>query len=353
MTRTAQDTQRDAQVAAFLRRAGWEAAERAPLAGDASNRRYDRLRHADHGAAVLMDAPPERGEDIRPFAALTFLLRGRGFSAPEIYAGDESEGFLLLEDLGDDLFAAVTRQRPAVEAELYEQAIDLLVDLHGQPAPEAAEGMGVVLPLDPYDGAVLRREAALLTEWYLPGALGAPTPPDLAAEFDALVDAACAGVANSRETLVLRDYHAENLIWRPERAGAQRVGLLDYQDALVGHPAYDLVSLLEDARRDVAAPLSEAMLARYLDRSGREAEPFYAAYAALGAQRNLKIIGIFARLWLRDGKDRYLAHIPRVWRHLERDLAHPAMAELRAWIAKHAPAPEPAVLASLRARGAS
>ncbi len=197
---------------------------------------------------------------------------------------------------------------------------------------------------------MLAREAALVREWWLPAATGAAPSPELAAEFDGLVAQATATVEPVREVLVLRDYHGDNLIWLPERAGVARIGLLDYQDALAGHAAYDLMSLLEDARRDTSLELREAMIARYLGRRPElDGAAFRAAYAALGAQRNLKIVGIFARLAIRDGKPRYLDLIPRVWGHLMRDLADPALAPLAGWVARHLPPPEPATLARVAA----
>lgn len=331
-------TGRDAALAAWVAGEGHDTAALSPLAGDASNRRYLRL-----PGAVVMDAPPERGEDTGPFLALTHWLRAAGFSAPEIIAADPARGFLMLEDLGDALFARVAGAVP--EADLYAAAIDLLAELRCLPVPATIAHPHGAHDLPPYDAAALAREAALVTEWYLEDA-----SPDLRAEYDALVAGATAEVAGSREVVVLRDYHAENLIWLPERSGTARVGLLDYQDALAGHPAYDLVSLLEDARRDTSAELRAAMTARYLDRTGADQEAFGAAYAALGAQRNLKIVGIFARLCLRDGKRGYLRLIPRVWDHLMRDLAHPELAPLRDWVARWLPPPELEVLARLEAR---
>ncbi|MEE3101158.1 MAG: phosphotransferase [Pseudomonadota bacterium] len=206
--------------------------------------------------------------------------------------------------------------------------------------------------MPPYDAATLRREAMLAADWYLEG-LGLRTEA-LAEEFAGLIDAACAPVAGARAALALRDYHAENLLWLPDRAGTARVGLIDYQDALAGHPAYDLISLTEDARRDTSAGLRAATTGRYLDAAGVPAgarEGFAAAAAILAAQRNLKIVGIFARLRLRDGKPRYLDLIPRVWGHLMRDLEHPALAPLAAFVARRVPPPEPAALARLRAGG--
>lgn len=349
--------ERGAARRGFIAQAGWEAAAVAPLDGDASNRRYFRLTHPRLGAAMLMDAPPELGEDVRPFAAVTGLLRGWGFGAPEVLAADLDAGFLLLEDLGDALFARVVARDAAAEPTLYEAAVDLLAALAERPAPPLAAGYGAVAPIRPYDRAALFREADLLPLWYAPSAPGDAEAADWTAAFRERLAEAVAPVAEARGVLVLRDYHAENLIWQGDaRGGAQgrdRVRLLDYQDALRGHGAYDLVSLLEDARRDVPPALAEAMIARYLDRTGlagADAEAFRIAYATLGAQRNLKIVGIFARLALRDGKPRYLDLIPRVWGLLMRDLAHPALASLREAVLALAPAPEPAVLDALRAR---
>ncbi|MEM9763604.1 MAG: phosphotransferase [Pseudomonadota bacterium] len=321
---------------AFLAAAGLTAPGIAPLAGDASARRYFRV--ADRGRSlVLMDAPRPANESMAYFVAVTQWLRARGLSAPEVLASDFDEGFVLLEDLGDALFARVLSPddaRSDVEA-LYGAAVDLLATL---PVGAAPEGTG------PYDRDVLLREARLATDWWAAGT-GAPLSPDALAEYEALLGDALAPalVAPAQGVATLRDYHAENLIWLPERPGLARVGLLDYQDALIGHPAYDLVSLLEDARRDTDEPLRNAMLARYLAArgvSGDGAEAFRAAYAALGAQRNLKIVGIFARLCLRDGKPRYLDLIPRVWTHLQRDLSAPGLAALRDFVAANIPIPD-------------
>lgn len=335
---------RDALLAAH----GWTPAHAAPLAGDASARTY--LRLADgRRRAVLMDADPAAGEDVRPFLASTGALRARGLSAPEILGADEGAGFLLLEDQGDDLFARVCAARPEAEPDLYAAAVDLLARMHAESPPTAAETAAFA----PYDMDVLLREARLVTQFYLPAATGEATPAAQADAYDALCEAAFAPAAEGEAALVLRDYHAENLIWLPERSGAARVGLLDHQDMLVGRPAYDLVSLLEDARRDTGAVLREAMLARYMDARGFDPaarEAFRRDYALLGAQRNLKIVGIFARLCLRDGKPRYLSLIPRVWAHLAHDLSHPALAPLAAWAASELPPPSPGALDRIAAR---
>ncbi|MEO0823263.1 MAG: phosphotransferase [Pseudomonadota bacterium] len=332
------------EIARFLAAAGLGGAALAPLAGDASPRRYHRLGTAGE-PRVLMDAPPQSAGSMAPFVAVTDWLRARGLSAPRIDAADLDAGLLLLEDLGDDLYAQLLARGAAEETALYAAAIDLLAHL-----AEAGDGSAPA-GIAPYDMAALEQEARLVTDWYAPGA-GRPPAAQETEAFLATLRAALSESAEARAVTVLRDYHAENLLWLPARPGHARVGLLDYQDALLGHPAYDLVSLLEDARRDTSDALQAAMLARYLDRAGLagpEAEAFRAAYAALGAQRNLKIVGIFARLALRDGKPRYLALIPRVWGHLQRDLAHPALAPLAAAVSRLLPAPEPAVLARIAA----
>lgn len=332
----------------FLAAVGCPPEAAQPMAGDASHRRYFRL---DRPKAMLMDAPPGTGEDVRPFVAVTQWLRTYGFSAPEILAADLDRGFLLLEDLGDELFTPALVREPGRAVALYTAATDLLARLGRLPAPQIIGPNDCRMPLPSYDTAVLTRESALLTEWWIPAATGAPACDALSADLSTLVTAATAEVAGARESVVLRDYHADNLIWLPDRAGDARVGLLDYQDALAGHPAYDLVSLLEDARRDTSEELQQAMIALYLDRRPElDARAFCAAYAALGAQRNMKIIGIFARLALRDRKPRYLQMIPRVWTHLARDLTHPTLAPLKRWVAQNVPAPEPAVLGRIAAQ---
>jgi aminoglycoside/choline kinase family phosphotransferase len=300
----------------FLDSAGWPDAEVLPLAGDASFRRYFRvLRGAER--AVLMDAPPEH-EDSRPFLAVADHLAALGFRAPRILAKDLELGLILLEDFGDSRMKEVIELDPLVETPIYAQAIDLLIDLAAHvPAPDA---------LPPYDMAVYRREVDLFPEWYMPAA---GLAPDMAG-WTAAWDAALAPIADDRSVTVLRDYHAENIML----LGNGDLGLLDFQDALAGHPLYDLVSLLQDARRDVSEALEAAMIARYAAR-----RPFdEAAYALLAAQRNTKIIGIFTRLWKRDGKPRYLGFQSRMWAYLERDLAHPALAPVKAWFDAHVPA---------------
>lgn len=322
-------TDREALIADFLRAAGWGQAERDVLADDASFRRYDRLRRGG-AQAVLMDAPPPM-EDVRPFIHVDRLLREIGLSAPEILAEDVEAGLLLLEDLGDDTYTRVLAEGGDEEA-LYDLALDLLVELHRR---FAAHGDAV---LPPYDDKVFLTEATLLTDWYLPALRDRETPTALREEYCGLWLAALAQARRMPETLVLRDYHVDNLIWLSERVGVAACGLLDFQDARLGPVTYDLVSLLEDARRDVPPALTVKLLDRYLNAfPGLDREAFAASYAIMGAQRSAKILGIFTRLDRRDGKSGYLTHIPRVWRWLEGDLAHPALSGLRDWFERALP----------------
>ncbi|MFD1788951.1 aminoglycoside phosphotransferase family protein [Sphingomonas floccifaciens] len=304
-----------AMAAEFLQALGWGDADVVPLAGDASFRRYFRAVGHDR-SAILMDAPPPH-EDPRPFIAIAEWLGERGFGAPAILGSDLTHGLVLLEDFGDARFRETADAAPESELRLYEEAVDVLIRLRDHPAADIA----------PYDADTLHREAALLTEWYCP-ATGADVDAEgYRAAWGAVFDHAIA----EAPVTVLRDYHAENLMLI-ERG----MGLLDFQDALAGHPAYDLVSLLQDARRDVHPSLEAAMLDRYLRITGA-GDTFATAYHILGAQRNAKIVGIFTRLWQRDGKPRYPGLCPRVWDYLNRDLEHPALAPVKAWFDANLP----------------
>jgi aminoglycoside/choline kinase family phosphotransferase len=310
----------------FLERAGWGDAQRGRLAGDASFRHYDRLRRGAD-AAVLMDAPPPI-EDVRPFIAVDRILRGLGLSAPEILAEDVTNGFLLLEDFGDGTY---TRLLAGGEDEcgLYARAVDVLVHLH--------RGF-THAPLPPYDEARLLAEAALLVDWYLPAITGRETDAALRENYLETWRRVLPLAKGAPDTLVLRDYHVDNLLLLPGRKGVAEVGLLDFQDAVIGPASYDVVSLLEDARRDIAPALVAEMLERYLAAfPAQDRAAFMTSYALLGAQRSAKIIGIFTRLCRRDGKPHYLQHIPRVWRLLSGDLRHPALAPVAAWLDRHVP----------------
>ena len=310
-------------TAAFLDATGWAGVRAAPLVGDASFRRYYRLVCAG-SSAVLMDAPPPQ-EDIHPYVVVAALLRELGFSAPEVLAEDSDEGFLLLEDFGDDTYTRLL-ERGADEPALYALAVDTLIALQ-----RAAEPRGTP-EIPPYDIKRLLGEAALLVDWYRPLGSG------LREEYIALWRAVLPDAVVSSPTLVLRDYHVDNLMLLPDRPGVKGCGLLDFQDAVTGPPSYDLVSLLEEARRDVPACLGRAMTERYLAAfPGLDRRAFFRSAAILAAQRNCKILGIFTRLWKRDGKRQYLAHIPRVWRLLEADLRHPALTPIARWLDRHLP----------------
>jgi len=333
---------RDAQIRDFVVSAGWGGARADPLAGDASNRRYLRLDRAGE-TAVLMDAPPETGEDVRPFIRIARHLSALGFSAPKILAHDETAGLILLEDLGDALFARISSQKTGLEKRLYSTATLLLVELHAHPPPAG---------LDCYDPARMTELSALAFDWYSQGITG-ETAQDVKDRFVEQMAPALAAHASKCDVLVQRDYHAENLLWLPERRGTARVGLLDFQDAMRGHRAYDLVSLLQDARRDVPRDIETGMLRLYVAETGVDSEEFADVYHLLGIQRNMRILGVFARLCLRDGKPHYVDLIPRVWGHLQRDLAHPALDELRRALDGALPSPETASLRRLRQKCAT
>ena len=308
-------------AAAFLAAHGWADASVAPLAGDASFRRYFRVIDGAR-AAVLMDAPPPH-EDPRPFLAVAAWLAERGFAAPAIHAADPAAGLVLIEDFGDERMREAADAAPAAAMPLYERAVDLLVELCRHPAG----------PLARYDRAVLLREATLFVDWYCPAVGLEVDAAGWVAAWDAVLDHAIAATP----VTVLRDYHAENLMLV---GGDRTLGLLDFQDALAGHPAYDLVSLLQDARRDVDPGVEAAMLRRYRAATDDDVprwRTFLAAYHVLGAQRNAKILGIFTRLWRRDSKPRYPALCPRVWGYLERDLSQPVLAPVAAWFDANVP----------------
>jgi aminoglycoside/choline kinase family phosphotransferase len=303
----------------FLAGHGWGGAAILPLAGDASFRRYFRVVRGDR-QAVLMDAPPPQ-EDPRPFIAIADYLTQHGFAAPRILASDLEAGLVLLEDLGSARMAETIAGNGALEEGIYTRAVDLLLRLRKCPPATCST----------YAMSEYLREALLFTQWYAP-AVGLVVDE---AGYEAAWRQVLADVERHRTVTVLRDYHAENIMLVDPALGVEGLGLLDFQDALVGHPTYDLVSLLQDARRDVSAELEARMLARY--RSSAELDD--AAYAILGAQRNAKILGIFTRLWKRDGKPRYLRYQGRVWNYLERDLTNPALAPVASWFANNVPGP--------------
>ncbi len=340
-------TDRNDLARIFLMTRGQGQAKRESLADDASFRRYERLILGDK-KAVFMDAPPHF-EDVRPFLAVAQYLRGLGLAAPEIMACDIKNGFLLLEDMGNDLFAGILSRDPARENDLYRLGVDGLIELHKSCPPSTLPVAGArphTLPR--YDRALLLQELGLFTDWYIPALGSAPLPEAARQEFFALWHDILTPVVADLNCLCLRDYHAENLMLRAGKddqgaqSGLARLGLLDFQDAVIGHPAYDLMSLLQDARREVSPDLEQDMISYYLDiscpeDSGYDRTTFIRDYAILGAQRAAKIIGIFTRLYLRDGKDGYLDKIPAVWAMLCRNLDHPVLRPVKNWLDRHIP----------------
>jgi aminoglycoside/choline kinase family phosphotransferase len=321
--------QRDQAMAAFLDRAGWGRATRGLLAGDASFRKYHRI-DLDGRRAVLMDAPPPI-ENVRPFLAIARHLLRLGLSAPKIFAEDADQGFLLLEDLGDDTY---TRKlaNGADETGLYALAVDLLIDLHRR------FDITKATDVPRFDSARALREVNLLVDWYWPAVMGAPASDALRDSYAAAWQETWPALWSAPDTIALFDFHVDNLMIVPGRNGVAACGLLDFQDAVLAPVAFDLVSLLEDVRRDVPAALVAAMRHRYVAAFPRlDREAFDRSYAAIGAQRNTRIVGVFTRLLKRDGKPRYLQFMPRVWKLLEGDLAHPAMGPVRAWFDQHIP----------------
>jgi len=301
----------------FLASCGWQGAQILPLAGDASFRRYFRVVNGEK-TAVLMDAPPPQ-EDPRPFIAVAEWLLSRGLSAPEILARDLDSGLLLLGDFGDARLREALDADPQRERELYELATDVLVHLHGHPPMQGLRAHGLVQWLE---------ELKLFTEWYCP-AVGADVD-SVAYETawrEVLAPVASDGLG---PVTVLRDYHAENIMLVEGRTGVAHFGLLDFQDALAGHPAYDLASVLEDARRDVSLAIERAMIDRYIAATGH-GPAFEQAYWTLAAQRNTRILGVFTRLWKRDNKPHYRSFQPRMWGLLERDLEQPGLKPVREW----------------------
>lgn len=330
-------------------------ARRRHLTGDASTRAYERICH-DSDRQVLMnapalpDGPPVRdglpysqiahlAESIRPFVAIARSLKEYGFSAPEISAVDIDQGLLLLEDLGSGQVVA----DGAPVGERYEVAIDVLVAMHGRDWPERAglqDGPIHRLPL--YDETAYLIETELYCDWYVPHVTGEAASPAAKSEFVHLWRHLIEKLDDSEQGWVLRDFHSPNLIWLPDRTGIERIGMIDFQDALYGPVAYDLASLCQDARVTVTEELETHLLSRYC--AGRRAtypefdeNRFRRDYAILAAQRATKILGIFARLNDRDGKPNYLRHIPRLHAYLERCLGHAALSDIRSWYELNAP----------------
>ncbi len=348
----------------FVEKSGWNAVAPAYMQGDASVRAYARV---SDGArpAILMDAPaqpdgpPVRdglpysriarlSEDVRAFVAIASALRQAGFAAPEIYARDLGEGFIILEDLGDRTFGdEIGAGRP--ETDLYGAAVDVLIEMRKlEPPGELPIAGDQAYRLPTLDLGVFLIEAELLIDWYWPSIKGGPPPADVGAEFTNLYSGLFTKIDGRDQGWLLRDFHSPNLIWvdgetdKSDVGRIKHVGIIDFQDALIGPRSYDLVSLLQDARLDISEELEEELLNDYCARAHKQAEPFdedgfHMSYAIMGAQRNTKILGIFARLAMRDNKRAYLKHMPRIWKYLERDLNHPQLADLKFWFDRHFP----------------
>ena len=359
----ADSSDRESARRAFLAEAGLADASREAMRGDASTRRYERLYTPSGATLILMDQPPSLeaspcppGADAATRAALGYnalarlaagrvdafvacagFLRGLDLSAPRVVAGDFAAGLAVLEDLGDDLYARLI-DAGADEAPLYDAATDVLVKLHSQNAPDCLEADGASWPLLTYDALALKTGGDLFLEWLprlLPGLDFGQAARD---EWDDLWGPIRAAAEAGAHVFCHRDFHAENLLWLPHRSGASCVGLLDFQDALRAHPAWDLSMLLHDARRDVSPEREAAVLSRYFDtRPQADRQEMIAAFHALGALNIARILGLFARLVVRDQKPRYKAFMPRLWRYLDRCLVSPAPAGLGAWLDRHVP----------------
>lgn len=352
--------QRMAEIRTFLTTSGWGGGETRMtfLQGDASPRRYARVARGEE-RAVLMDSPRQAdgppirdgqpysriahlAEDVSAFAAVGEALIARGFSAPQTFATDFDRGFLLIEDLGDRVFGQEVK-RGTPQEPMWRQGVEKLIVLRAFP-PEAhlplPGGASYTLPI--CEAQTLGVEIELLLDWYWPAITGGSASASQRAAFLALWQPVFARVLDGAGGWLLRDYHSPNLLVLEDRAPPRDTGIIDYQDAMIGPWAYDLVSLLQDARLDVAADIEQRLLDLYISETQRrdstfDEARFRFAYAALGAQRNSKILGIFTRLAVRDGKRQYLAHIPRIWRYLARDLAHPELRSLKDWYDEHLP----------------
>lgn len=318
--------ERDRQLQAFIDGAGWGAARRQPLAGDASARRYERLISAS-GPAVLMDAAVDIPGMIN-FISIAKRLRGWHYSAPEILAVDLDAGFMLLEDLGDGRISDLATDKQ-IEAKLYTLAVDFLISLGSRPAPD---------DLPCFDDETLEAQGVLFLDFYYPAMTGHPISQAADQAYREIWRNLYGQMRTGGDVLVMRDFHGENLLYLPGRHGLEQLGLLDFQDALRGPALYDLVSLLEDVRRDISAELSQELRSRYYDKTGLDRNAAETAYALLAVYRNLRIAGIFIRLSQTMNKTGYLKFLPRLWQTVDRYLQHPQLADLRSWFDVNLPA---------------
>ncbi len=339
-------------IRAFLEKAGYGNAARRHLTGDASVRAYEHI-HAGGDRFVLMDAPRHApgpilahgkyyqqiahiAEDVKPFIAVGRHLVSRGLRAPAIYKADIDAGILLIEDLGSD---GVLDANGAPVAERYRESAACLAHLHGQAFErDLPVADGIVHHVQDFDRDAMQIEVSLLTDWYLPFKRGTPASEEERGAYIAIWDGLIESLGGAEHNLLLRDFHSPNIIWRPEAAGTDRVGIIDFQDAMIGPSAYDVASLVQDARVDMPDGLAEGVLAHYLalreKQGGFDRERFLRDWHVMAAQRNCKLVGIWVRLMQRDGKPGYMRHMPRTFRNLTRALSHPDLAPLRAWCEK-------------------
>ena len=317
------------EIEAFLAKANWSSARRTPIAGDAGNRRYERLADPIQGSAILMDAEPKLGEDIRPFLKIAKHLSDCEISSPEIFSHDISIGLILMQDFGDELLYKVASESPRLELPLYRLAIDALRKLHQSPPPKEVSD---------YLAPEMAKASATALSWYCDEVLSK--------EIGLEVESSLRSLDWSNPVLVLRDYHSQNLVYRDEQTGIAQMGVLDFQDAQLGHPLYDVASLIHDARRSLDPSVVDLLL-KELTKNYNRKDDFEYAFAALSAQRNLRILGVFSRLCLRDRKPNYLNLIPHVWKNLWKDLSHPLLSDVSD-VCKNLPAPSPKFLEGLR-----
>lgn len=323
----------------FLSQSSWKNAKRTSIQGDASRRQYERLTCSMKGTSILMDAPPEHGEDVKPFVKVCKYFQKIGLSVPKIYESDISNGFLILEDFGENLFSKMLINKPNNELEFYINATDNLIRLyHSTP----------LKGLDVYNCSDMVNKSLLALDWYLEYGLTEPPNVTLKTEFYKLLNASLINIMSTPHIMVHRDFHAENLIWLNHRKGYQRVGILDFQDTMLGHPAYDLASLLNDIRREVNPEIKRKCLEHYLLNTKLNVEDFEHGFSVCSAQRNLRILGVFTRLSVRDNKKGYLTFIPRIWRKLIEDLQHPALGDLNSLIRDFFPEPNNDVIQRIK-----
>lgn len=330
---------RATELEMFLKKHGYHTYTRDLLKGDASRRIFTRLSNGNK-TFILADADPSRGEEPTAYAAITQLLLGQKLNAPDIKAWDIKLGFFVMEDFGDNLFSSLLLEKNNDETQFYQTALDVLVTLNHYTPQSVIECDDVTYRLPVYDMNRLIAEACLFTQWYVPHLTKRALSSAARDEFVTILRGILLPVVNGSSVLTLRDYHADNLMWLSARKGLQKVGLLDFQDAVLGNRAYDVASLLQDARRDISPEFEAKMLEYYISSAKIEdKDAFMRDYTILAAQRNIKILGIFIRLLVRDKKNQYLGYLPRVWAYLERDLETECLVSLKNWFDRWLPLP--------------